>query len=391
MNSEQFLDNNLLIANDILYQNEKDLKNYIDKLSNNITLWAREHSEVYRNLYEPNRIFTKDDFEDKDSWYVNFLVEKSNVSSTSGSTTGDPFSYAIYKKYVPFLMNDQHWNLILKEYNLYDTHIKICVLYFFKDTSVVFKDDTFVIADHSISEHSRYNHGSKNCSVDFINFTNYNTSDWFDKLFDYLESTEIDIIISTGPIVHELCNQIRKRKYNKKICYLLSHSNEFPIKRDLRFLKDDKLIDYYCDHMRCWDGGACFFTCKFGYYHLLDNITHHKCIDNKLITTDYYSLAAPFVNYWNGDICEIEDSYQRCKCRRLFRPFRMLENRPFAIKGTKKLTEIKEEIKKLDFRKDLIQFQFENSNIRISTRRDLNEEEKNKLKNLLYEYDIIYN
>lgn len=54
----------------------------------------------------------------------------------------------------------------------------------------------------------------------------------------------------------------------------------------------------------------------------------------------------------------------------------MLENRPFSLKGTKKLTEIKKELKKLYFKNDLVQFQFENSSVRISTKRVLNEEEK---------------
>jgi phenylacetate-coenzyme A ligase PaaK-like adenylate-forming protein len=142
--------------------------------------------------------------------------------------------------------------------------------------------------------------------------------------------------------------------------------------------------------MRCWDGGASFFTCKFGTYHLLDNITLHKSIDSKLVTTDYFSLAAPFVNYWNGDVCEIQDQYLRCQCGRLYRPFKMLENRPFALKGTTKLTQIKEEINKLDFKNNLVQVQFENLNVRISSDRELEKNEKTQLKKILKEYQITF-
>ena len=142
--------------------------------------------------------------------------------------------------------------------------------------------------------------------------------------------------------------------------------------------------------MRCWDGGATFFTCKFGTYHLLDNITYHKSIDNKLVTTDYFSLAAPFVNYWNGDICSIENEYLRCECGRLYRPFKMLENRPFALKGSVKLTSIKQQISQLSFKNDLIQVQFENLSVMISSSRSLETSEKDQLQDILREYQIFW-
>ena len=390
MNSEKLLDDCIGISDRILYEDIKILNWYNNILQDNIISWSIENSKIYENLYYLNRIFTKDDLLDKSKWYVEHLQKDSVISSTGGSTTGEPFSYAIYKKYVPFLMNDQHWNLILKEFDLYKNHIKITILYYFKDTLSVFPGENFVGTDHTVSKQSQYNHGSKDCSVDYINFKDFGSSSWYDKLFDYLSEVNIDLIISTGPIINQLCEEIRKRKYSKKLCYLLSHSNEFPLQRDFEFLKINKLIDYHCDHMRCWDGGASFFTCKFGTYHLLDNVTYHKSINNKLVTTDYFSLAAPFVNYWNGDVCEIEDEYSRCQCGRLYRPFKMLENRPFALKGTTKLTSIKEQISKLDFKKDLTQVQFELSNVRISTSRILETFEKDILQNILKEYKIFW-
>ena len=390
--SETFLDEHIDIADSILFQTEKALKKHISSLRANITLWAIENSKVYKNLYRPDRVFTKDDFLIKENWYVDKLSQNSVVSSTGGSTTGDPFFYSVYKKYVPFLMNEQHWSLILKEYNLEKNHIKICVLYYFKDTSLVFENNNnFLESNHSVSKQSLYNHGSKNCSIDYINFNNYNLFYWYDKLFDYLNSTKIDVIISTGPIINELCNQIRKRNYRGKLCHFLSHSNEFPLQEDFKFLREKRLIDHHCDHMRCWDGGACFFTCKFRTYHLLDNITQHKSINKKLVTTDYFSLSAPFVNYWNGDICEIGEEYSRCECGRLYRPFKMLQNRPFNIKGPTKLTAIKEKINKLYFKKDLVQIQFKELNVSVSTKRQLSAEEEFELKNILSDYKILIN
>jgi len=390
MNSEKLLDSYVEMADTLLYQDDATLRYYQELLEKNIVNWALEHSNVYKTLYRPDRIFIKDDLLNKENWYVPQLKENSGIRSTSGSTTGDPFSYSIYNRYARFLIDDQHWSLILKEFGLYQHHIKIAIMYYFKDTLSVFSDSEFVRSDHSVSNQFQYNHGSKDCSVDYINFQNFGSTDWYEKLFDYLSGTEIDIIISTGPIINQLCNEIRKRKYSKKLCYLLSHSNEFPLQRDFELLKINKLIDYHCDHMRCWDGGASFFTCKFGTYHLLDNITLHKSIDSKLVTTDYFSLAAPFVNYWNGDVCEIQDQYLRCQCGRLYRPFKMLENRPFALKGTTKLTQIKEEINKLDFKNNLVQVQFENLNVRISSDRELEKNEKTQLKKILKEYQITF-
>lgn len=390
MNSENLLDNYVGVADTLLYQDEATLRYYQDILQKNIVSWALEHSEVYKTLYKPDRIFTKDDLLDKDEWYVPHLKKSSGISSTSGSSTGDPFSYSIYNRYAKFLIDDQHWNLILKEFGLHDHRIKITVLYYFKDTLSVFTNNEFVISNYAVSKQFQYNHGSKDCSIDYVNFKDFGDDAWYDKLFDYLSDTEIDVIISTGPIINQLCEEIRRRKYSKKLCYLLSHSNEFPLQKDFEFLKDNKLIDYHCDHMRCWDGGATFFTCKFGTYHLLDNITYHRSVDDKLVTTDYFSLAAPFVNYWNGDLCTIQDQYLRCECGRLYRPFKMLQNRPFALKGSIKLTSIKQQISQLSFKSDLIQIQFENLSVRISSYRELEIFEKEELQSVLNEYNILY-
>lgn len=392
MNSEQLLNDYIEVADTLLYQDEATLKNYQNILQENIVSWALEYSDVYKTLYQPDKVFTKNDLSNKESWYVSHLKKNSGIRSTNGSTTGDPFSYSIYNRYAKFLIDDQHWGLILKEFGLNNHHIKIAILYYFKDTLSVFADDSFVVTDHKISNQYQYNHGSKNCSVDYINFKKFGSvnASWYDQLFDYLSGTEIDIIISTGPVINRLCEEIKQRKYSKKLCYLLSHSNEFPLQRDFKFLKEKELIDYHCDHMRCWDGGATFFTCKFGTYHLLDNITHHKSVNNKLVTTDYFSLAAPFVNYWNGDICEIKDEYQRCDCDRLYRPFKMLENRPFALKGPTKLTEIKQKIKELNFRNKIDQFQFENLSVNLYTNSTLNDDEKKILDGVLKDYKTNY-
>ena len=272
------------IGTNLLFQDESIVKEVILKLESNIIDWATKNSSVYNLHYAKDKIFTRQELNDQSIWNVASLMNESESWGTSGSSTGQPFQYKVWNRFKDFLRNDNHWSLILDEYDLLKRKIKICILYKFRNSNDIFKDsaDKFFYSDHFVSIQSQYNHGSSNKSIDYINFNNYNHTDWYNKLFNYLDMTNIDVIISTGPIINELCNQIRKRNYSKKICRLLSHSNEFPLQKDFKFLKEKELIDYHCDHMRCWDGGASFFTCKYEVYHLLDNVTLHKEIDNKL-------------------------------------------------------------------------------------------------------------
>lgn len=68
------------------------------------------------------------------------------------------------------------------------------------------------------------------------------------------------------------------------------------------------------DHMRCWDGGATFYTCEYGHTHWLDMVfeMHHDS-ENRLITTDSLNKAQRFHEYWNGDIVRTERE-EMCPC-----------------------------------------------------------------------------
>jgi hypothetical protein len=67
-----------------------------------------------------------------------------------------------------------------------------------------------------------------------------------------------------------------------------------------------------------------------------------------------------------------------------------MENRPFALKGSTKLTSIKQQISQLSFKGDLIQVQFENLSVMISSSRELETSEKDQLQNILNEYKIFW-
>jgi hypothetical protein len=114
---------------------------------------------------------------------------------------------------------------------------------------------------------------------------------------------------------------------------VLSTTGEKTHQKDLDFCKESGLFDHWCDHMRCWDGGATFYSCQYGTRHLIDGLAWVEEHDTKLVSTDYYSFPSPFVSYWNGDHCKIDSDYQKCACGRYYRPFEMLHTRPFSMNG----------------------------------------------------------
>jgi hypothetical protein len=177
-----------------------------------------------------------------------------------------------------------------------------------------------------------------------------------------------------------LCNYIKKYKVKHKIANLLSNTNERFLPNDAYFLINNNYFDHVCDHMRCWDGGASFFTCKEKNYHLMDNLSWCEEVDTKLVSTDYFALSSPFIRYWNGDYCKIDNVYQRCDCGRLYRDFEFLENRPFSLKGMC-LKDIKDSIKEMNIQ-GITQARCSVNSIDIISNKELLEEEKSMIRNI---------
>lgn len=72
------------------------------------------------------------------------------------------------------------------------------------------------------------------------------------------------------------------------------------------------------DFMRCWDGGATFYTCRFGGKHWVPFLADLSLNDgNCLIATDLYNAAQPHCDYWNGDILERNEAVNMCRCGQL--------------------------------------------------------------------------
>lgn len=331
------------ICKNILYEDEELLIETTRLLKKNIEDWAVAFSESYKNKKD---IVSKEDLLDQHKWHVHFIKAESQPMATNGSTTGFSFPYLRWEPFLYFIEADNHYDLILEEF-------KVCenpnILYFFNNNQY---DSSKYITVKNDSKNFMEHHGrSRVANVHYVNFERYknNQQSFFEYLLFYVLENKIDLIFAPGPSVNSMCYFMRKiYKKPQKICKLLSNSNEKILAKDINFLLDGYL-DHICDHMRCWDGGATFFTCVHKNYHLLDNLSWCESIDGKLISTDYFSLPSPFVRYWNGDFCRIDNKYQRCECGRLFRDFEFLENRPFSLKG-KCILEIKKTLDNLNIK-----------------------------------------
>lgn len=386
---EESLEIYKLFCKSLMYQDPKVISLVVSKLRKGLEKYSKSQSKTYQDHSE-EKIYDRKNII-KDDWIVKNLPSDRIVKhNTSGSTTGEPFSFYYDNRHWSYVQKNCEFDLIREEYNLCNKELQILNL--IKHQSNPEVDNFYLRVEKYKPSNMFSSFGAENFVTYFVNWDDYmiHPNDWHDKLLDFLDSAPFfDIILSSGPVINILNRYIRKHEFSKSFAYLLSHTTEFPRKEDLQFLKNNGNIMHYCDHMRCWDGGASFFTCKFGTYHLNDNfawVTQGN--DNKLISTDYFNTAAPFINYWNGDRCKIESDYHKCECGRWYRPFKMLENRPFALKGPKKLTLIKEQISQLEFRNKINQVQFDGLAANVYLNEKIDEAGLNKIKEILSDYTL---
>lgn len=389
----ELITNYIDFANHLLYLDESTVLSVIDKLKTNIVDQATQYSAVYQN-YSSQNIYSRSNMLDLDHWFVPHMKNEIQMFSTSGSTSGESFRYGIWKKYVSYLEDECHYGMILDEFGIPKNNTKILVLLKLPYNPSMLDNTSGYIIQTNDSPYTMHTHKSTASTRYFPDFRNYDIADeWSKSVLDISNNHgPFDILISSGPFINRLVQYIRKYNYAPhKIAKLMSHTTQKLLIEDAEFLIGNGFIDYCCDHMRCWDGGAMFFTCKNNTYHLCDHLSWvEQGPDNQMLTTDYFSLPAPFINYWNGDLCEIENSYSRCDCGRLYRPFKMLDNRPFGLKGATKLTEIKKQIRGLDYHHLIDHIQFANLDVYITTNTKLSDQQKEALANILNEYTINY-
>lgn len=312
------------ICGGLLYEDASLVEAVVEILKANVRDWARRKTSVYSG----GGVVSKEDLAGG-SWWVGDISSESMPMATSGTTTGTPFRYLRWEPFLYFIEAENHYDLIMDEFgvrqnpsilNLFNSDM------YDRERLVTVRGDSKNFMDH---------HGlSRRASVHYANFSMMESdrASYFDGLLSHMSENRIDVLFAPGSAINSLCDAMKRLDLKRRICGLVSNSNERMLPEDKEFLLDGR-CDHVCDHMRSWDGGATFFTCRLGTYHLMDNLSWCEDVEGRLVSTDYFNLASPFVRYWNGDYCRIEDSWRRCGCGRLYRPFSFLESRPFSLKG----------------------------------------------------------
>jgi hypothetical protein len=358
------------LCSGLLYEDQEVLLDVIGVLKKNIELWALKNSKVYRDKNQ--FYFSKDDLLNKKDWYVSELSSESQIMRSSGSTTGVGFEYLRWDPFLKFIECENHYDLILEEFNICNPH----VLYLFKNRVVSNNAvETFKNPPNFMEKHGEKYQSTSHCAS--LELLKYQPDVFYRDLLKFLSENKIDVLLGPGSTINSLCHYIKKFNFKGKICTLLSNTNEKILKKDVSFLVEFGFIDKFCDHMRCWDGGATFITCKEKRQHLLDNLSWCEEKDKMLLSTDYFSLPSPFIRYWNGDYCKIGQEYSRCDCGRLYRQFEFLDSRPFTIKG-ESINKIKQELLSLNIR-GIKQVRCQVESILLISSKEISEEDKKRI------------
>lgn len=374
----------LSICRDLPFAEEDLLRKVVLLLRSNMENWAAEHSGVY---LRSRPFYCKEDMEDKNDWYVSAAIKDSVETHTSGSSTGFHFMYRRMKSTFESIEWDNHYDLVLDEFGIRKSPD---ILYFFPNHFKKSGDAAFFCEDSPqpyLNSHGR----SRAARVHYANFDVYkrDASGFFSEMFAYVSKNPMDVVFSAGPQINSMCHHMRKSGFSGAVGTLLSQTNERLLQDDASFLfLDNSYFKSVCDHMRCWDGGASFFTCRHGNYHLMDNLSWCEEIGGRLVSTDYFNFASPFVRYWNGDMCRIGSVFLRCDCGRLYREFEFLENRPFSLGGVC-LGDLRR--KMIDLGMDCIkQVKCYTDRVDVVSSKALSEEEKAKLASLEPRFNFVF-
>jgi hypothetical protein len=317
------------VCDGLMFEDEEVVREATKLMTDNIRIYARKKSDLYRGM-EKIGIIDKTMLDDKNKWYVPGI--KSRKMQTSGTMNGSYFEYVYWDQIFTKVEKNLHYLSVLKEFGVENYPKVLCLLEEHRLHSNANRD-LVVLKNTKSPMHS---HGADNAethSVDMVPLFTKDPLEHFKRLINHCISKKIDVILTTGPFINSLRYYATKLGIKERMCKLLSSTCDPLMTDDAIKLKEDGVIENWCDHMRCWDGGASFFTCKHGRHHLMDNLSWCVEDDGRLISTDYFSLAAPFVNYWNGDYVHIGSDYNRCGCGRLYREFNMSVVRDFSVFG----------------------------------------------------------
>ncbi len=371
------------LCNQVLYL---DIPTIID-ITDHLTESTIQHSLQCAKYLEHTGIISKSDLDSFSGWTVPGY--KSFDNRTGGSTTNIPFTYKIWSDTYQTIENNSHYGLICDEFAIRSNPI---ILYLMFDRTVNFASTEFVKIHNTNGVIMSHGRGAAATVHEICANREYHSNyyEFYEKVINYSAQIGAEIILAPSHVVAALAWNVKRLGINTRLCKLLSQTGNKVDIADLEYLRTAGAIDNWCDHMRCWDGGATFFTCRYNTYHLCDNLAWTDSINSKLISYDYFSRPTPFVNYWNGDYASIGESYQYCKCGRAYREFKIGRTRNFAVNmindaGLRdKLESVQgfvDNIKRVEFFDDLA---------RIFCRRRLDQEEQQELKLMFNQFKVSY-
>jgi hypothetical protein len=247
---------------------------------------------------------------------------------TSG-TTAERFKYRIHNDVYYRLEYFEHYIEILREFFVAPSRLFYMISDDIDLDGPIFKT---IRTDNAVISHGL----RESVEAIQINRNRLSFDDHFafySEIFKFLEAEPVDLILADGNSISELLCWARKNNYQKKIAKLLSTTTCMVVEDDLESLRTSGLIDNWCDHMRCWDGGVTFFSCKHRTRHLVEHFSYPISINGKLVSQDFFSFPNPFWNYWNGDMVELDDEYKRCECGRIYREFKITRERDVNMLG----------------------------------------------------------
>lgn len=301
--------------------------------------------------------------------------------STSGSMA-NPFRYFVTKKLFYKMEIIHHYRQILMEYNLLDQPLKILRVSRIKDTrnckKIAWKNCNFFYKCLNPSWNNYFfSHGSDQAVCHHFQYHPRQTHEFCNFLLSVFEKQNFDIFLTAFSFVSMFLNVIQKPV---KICHLLSNICEAPNQNHVKKLIENNQIDFFCDHMRCWDGGFGFYTCKHNVKHIYEPYIDSKTVDGKILSTDYFNFNSSFIDYWNNDTGTIEEKWLLCECKKWYRPFVFQSNRvSFNLKKISSI-ELHDEISKLD---NTIQAVCYKNFVNIITVNELSQQEKNRLMSVI--------
>lgn len=367
------------LAEDLLYQSPDIITAVTKKMKEGVFAYAES---THRNKKIGEGFYDKSS-KPGDGIIVNGDESRILNFSTSGSSTGEPYLYFHDAKYFSKLQDQSEFGLIKKEYGIQKNNISVLMLINWPGSPSI---ERFSETRKNFQKENKYNSFSATeFETTFLNYKNYQNIDWwYNNLLNLLSDKYFDIVLISASYLNFLTKYIKNNNFKHKFANLICQTSEFLIEKDFNFLKENGNVNNASNHMKGWDGGANFFTCKYGTYHLNDAYSFSEDWGGKLITTDYFNLVYPFLEYWNGDLCKIENEYKKCSCGRYYRPFSFTKSREFGIKGkATKEREFIQKAKKLEFFNEKLEYvQYSSSNIFISLKEKLTKHEEDQVKTI---------